>query len=129
MTPERKKKLVFVAKVVFSVTALGVIFYRVTGREGAGDLLARLSAISPAWLAAAVLMQLTAISCSITRWRQLLIGQGIHAPWRHLIGSFWICRFFGAFAPGGWTGEKGFRIYDIASQTGKAARAGATIGI
>ena len=40
-----------------------------------------------------------------------------------------IGRFFGAFTPGGWTGLRRYRIYDIATQTGKTARATATIGI
>ncbi|QQR89372.1 MAG: sulfatase-like hydrolase/transferase [Myxococcales bacterium] len=40
-----------------------------------------------------------------------------------------IARFWGAFTPGGFTGLGGWRIYDITKQTGKAARATATIGI
>jgi uncharacterized membrane protein YbhN (UPF0104 family) len=74
-------------------------------------------------------MQLCAIACSVYRWERLLVGQGIHAPRRHLVGSFMIGRFFGAFTPGGWTGLSGYRIYDIAKHTGKTARSAAAIGV
>src|ERR1700753_546197 len=40
-----------------------------------------------------------------------------------------IARFFGEFAPGGWTGLNGYRLFDIAKQTGKVARATASIAI
>ena len=62
------------------------------------------------------------------RWQRLLVGQGIRATWRHLIGTFMIGRFFGAVTPGG-LGLGGYRIYDIAKHTGKTARAVASIGI
>jgi hypothetical protein len=63
------------------------------------------------------------------RWQRLLVGQGIHAPWRFLGSSFMIARFWGAFTPGGFTGFGGWRIFDIADRTGKFARASAVIGV
>jgi uncharacterized membrane protein YbhN (UPF0104 family) len=92
-------------------------------------MLSRLREMSWPWLLAAAAMQLSAIAASILRWDRLLVGQGIHAPKRHLTGSFMIGRFFGAFTPGGWTGLNGYRLYDIAVQTGKTARSTAAIGI
>ncbi|MDB4988465.1 MAG: Choline-sulfatase, partial [Myxococcaceae bacterium] len=52
----------------------------------------------------------------------------IRAPWKHLLGTFMIGRFFGAVTPGG-LGLSGYRIYDISRHTGKTVRAVASIGI
>lgn len=129
MQAPTKRKLVFAAKLAFSLGMLVVIYSKVVGRDGAEDLFARLADLSWGWVAAAVLMQLTAIGFSTVRWQRLLVGQGIHAPWRFLIGSIMIARFWGAFTPGGFTGFGGWRIYDVAKHTGKTARATATIGV
>jgi glycosyltransferase 2 family protein len=124
-----RKRLVFLAKLVFSVAVAGLIYGKVLSREGGAELWSHLADLSWGWIVAAVVMQLSAIACSILRWERLLIGQGLHAPRRHLVGSFMIGRFFGAFTPGGWTGLGGYRIYDIAKHTGKTARAAASIGV
>ncbi len=124
-----RKRIVFLLKLVFSVAIAAFIYGKVVSREGASELWAQLSNLSWGWLVAAVAMQLTAIACSVLRWNKLLVGQGIHAPLRHLAGSFMIGRFFGEFAPGGWTGLNGYRLYDIAKHTGKVARSTASIGI
>jgi arylsulfatase A-like enzyme/uncharacterized membrane protein YbhN (UPF0104 family) len=116
-------------KLAFSVGMLVFIFRKVLQREGAEDLLGRLSELDWGWVVAAVLMQLTAIGFSTVRWQRLLVGQEIFAPWRFLAGSIMIARFWGAFTPGGFTGFGGWRIYDVAKHTGKAARATATIGV
>jgi arylsulfatase A-like enzyme/uncharacterized membrane protein YbhN (UPF0104 family) len=119
----------FVLKLVFSVGMLAFIFRKVLRRDGAEDLLARLSDLQWGWVAAAVLMQLIAIGFSTVRWQRLLVGQGIFAKWGFLGGSIMIARFWGAFTPGGFTGFGGWRIYDVAKHTGKTARATATIGV
>ncbi|HMI90786.1 MAG TPA: lysylphosphatidylglycerol synthase transmembrane domain-containing protein, partial [Polyangiales bacterium] len=124
-----RKRLVFLAKLVFSVVVAGLIYGKVLSREGGAELWGHLADLSWGWIGAAVLMQLFAITCSVYRWERLLVGQGVHAPWRHLIGTFMIGRFFGAFTPGGWTGLNGYRIYDIAKHTDKTARAAAAIGV
>jgi arylsulfatase A-like enzyme/uncharacterized membrane protein YbhN (UPF0104 family) len=116
-------------KLAFSVGMLVFIFRKVLQREGAEDLLGRLSELDWGWVVAAVIMQLTAIGFSTVRWQRLLVGQEIFAPWRFLAGSIMIARFWGAFTPGGFTGFGGWRIYDVAKHTGKAARATATIGV
>jgi arylsulfatase A-like enzyme/uncharacterized membrane protein YbhN (UPF0104 family) len=123
-----RKRLIFLIKLLVSCAIVAIIYAKVVGREGSGELQARLSQLSWPWLLAAAGMQLCAILCSVYRWDRLLVGQGVHAPHRHLLGSFMIGRFFGAFTPGGWTGLNGYRLYDIAVQTGKTARSAAAIG-
>ncbi|HKP57598.1 MAG TPA: sulfatase-like hydrolase/transferase [Polyangiales bacterium] len=124
-----KQRIIFLLKLAISLGIVIALYSKVIARQGAADLWHHLSNISFGWVLFGLVMQLCAISCSVIRWQRLLIGQGIHAPLRHLIGSFMIGRFFGEFAPGGWTGLNGYRIYDIAKHTGKVARATASIGI
>lgn len=124
-----RKRLLFIAKLLVSLGLFTALYWNVIARQGAGELRARLASVSIGWLAVGFAAQLAAVGCSVLRWQRLLIGQGIHAPLRHLLGSFMIGRFFGEFAPGGWTGLNGYRIYDIATRTGKLARASACIGV
>jgi arylsulfatase A-like enzyme/uncharacterized membrane protein YbhN (UPF0104 family) len=124
-----RKRLIFLAKLVFSVAVAGLIYGKVLSREGGGELWGHIADLEWGWVVAAGVMQLLAIACSLIRWERLLVGQGLHVPMRHLFGSFMIGRFFGAFTPGGWTGLGGYRIYDIAKHTGKTARSAATIGV
>lgn len=119
----------FILKLVFSFGMLAFISRKVLRRDGAEDLLGRLSDLHWGWVVAAVLMQLIAIGFSTVRWQRLLVGQGIFAKWGFLGGSIMIARFWGAFTPGGFTGFGGWRIYDVAKHSGKAARATATIGV
>lgn len=123
-----RKVAMLLLKVAFSLGALWLIFSKVVGRDGAADLWTRLKDLQWHWVAAAIAMQLVAIGFSTVRWQRLLVGQGIHAPWRFLGGSVMIARFWGAFTPGGFTGFGGWRIFDVAQHTGKTARAAATIG-
>ena len=124
-----RKRILFLLKLVFSVAIAAFIYGKVVSRDGAAELWLQLSNLSWGWLCAAFAMQLAAVACSVLRWNKLLVGQGIKAPLRHLAGSFMIGRFFGEFAPGGWTGLNGYRLYDIAKHTGKVARSTASIGI
>ncbi len=116
-----KKPLVVAAKVLFSVVMLVWVFRKVTAKDGAGELWARLEDLHWGWWLAAVAMQLIAIVFATGRWRILLRGQGIEAPWRFLGGSFLIGRFFGAFTPGG-LGLDGWKLYDVGTRTRKFAR-------
>ncbi|MCB9661668.1 MAG: sulfatase-like hydrolase/transferase [Sandaracinaceae bacterium] len=126
----RAKKLTLLAlKLAFTGAMLYVIFGKVLARDGAEDLSARLANLDWRWVVAAVCMQLTAIGFATVRWQRLLVGQGIHAPWRFLGSSIMIARFWGAFTPGGFTGFGGWRIFDIAERTDKTARAAAVIGV
>jgi arylsulfatase A-like enzyme/uncharacterized membrane protein YbhN (UPF0104 family) len=129
MNQTAKRLTWFVLKLAVSASIMVWIFRKVVQRQEAHELARRVSELSWPWIAVAVAMQLGAITCSITRWDRLLVGQGIDAPIRHLIGSFFVGRFLGAFTPGGWTGLNGYRIYDIAKHTGKTARSATAIGI
>ncbi|MDH5674355.1 MAG: sulfatase-like hydrolase/transferase [Myxococcales bacterium] len=123
-----QKRLIFLLKLAVSVGIITIVYGKVMTRDGAAGLGARLSQMSWGWIAASAAMQLCAIAAAVTRWNVLLRGQGVRAPLRHLVGSFMIGRFFGAFTPGG-LGLQGYKLYDIATQTGKTARATATVGI
>jgi uncharacterized protein (TIRG00374 family) len=119
----------FWLKVLGSCAILALIYHKIVQREGSAELLSHLSELEVGWLLGCAFMQFCAICTSVLRWNLLLVGQGIHAPLRHLVRAFMIGRFFGAPSPGGWSGLNGYRIYDIASRTGKTARAAAAIGI
>lgn len=125
----KKKWILLAVKLLFAAAMYWVIFGKIVGREGFGDVRDRLADLSWAWVAAAVAMQLIAIFFSTVRWQRLLVGQGIRASWRFLFGSIMIARYWGAFTPGGFTGFGGWRIYDVAKHTKKTARATATIGV
>jgi arylsulfatase A-like enzyme/uncharacterized membrane protein YbhN (UPF0104 family) len=127
--PNSKKKLVMLLlKVGFSAAMLYYVFAKIMGRDGADEFVARLGDLSVGWWLLAATMQLVAIAFAVVRWRLLLKGQGIVAPWRWLVGSFFIGRFWGAFTPGG-LGLDGWRLYDTATRTKKVARATAVTGV
>lgn len=109
-------------KIAVSAVGLYLVYGQALGRDGFDELTAHLATIRWEWFGLAALMQLTAIGFSITRWRLLLGGQGIHARWSFLVPSFFIGRFWGAFTPGG-LGLDGWRLYDVATQSKKPARA------
>lgn len=123
-----RKQVINLVKLAFTLAAIVFVYGKVIGRDGGEGLAERLADLSPGWILAAACMQLGAIGCAVVRWNLLLKGQGITAPWRHLFGSFMVGRFFGAFTPGG-IGLQGYRLYDIATHSGKPARATASIGI
>ncbi len=123
-----KKQLWFALKCLVSAGIIYLIFQKIWQRQDADKLVEHLRDLRWGWVVASALSLLTAITCGITRWNRLLAGQGIHAPIRHLVGTFMIGRFFGAVTPGG-LGLGGYRVYDIAKFTGKTARSVASVGI
>ena len=123
-----RKRLIFLFKLAMSAGIIAWVYGDFMNRDGAGELGTLLGEMSWGWIAAAAAMQLGAIAAAVTRWNLLLRGQGVRAPVRHLAGSFMIGRFFGAFTPGG-LGLQGYKLYDIATQTGKTARSTACVGI
>ncbi|HEX5661731.1 MAG TPA: sulfatase-like hydrolase/transferase [Polyangiales bacterium] len=123
-----KKQLWFALKCLVSAGIIYLIFQKIWQRQDADKLVGHLRDLRWGWVVASALSLLTAITCGITRWNRLLAGQGIHAPVRHLVGTFMIGRFFGAVTPGG-LGLGGYRVYDIAKHTGKTARSVASVGI
>ncbi len=124
-----RRRVLFLIKVTFSLLMLAWIVRKLSQRDGFADLGSHLATLSWPWFVGAIAMQLVAIAWSIARWRLLLGGQGIRAPWSFLANSFMIGRFWGAFTPGGFTGLGGWRIYDIAKHSGQTARATAVVGI
>ncbi len=128
MASALKKRLWFLVRLTISAGIIFLIFRKILQRQDADTLFSHLAELRAPWVAASALSLGTAISCSLVRWQRLLVGQGIHAPWKHLFGTFMIGRFFGAVTPGG-LGLAGYRIYDIVRFTGKNARAVASIGI
>jgi arylsulfatase A-like enzyme/uncharacterized membrane protein YbhN (UPF0104 family) len=128
MASALKKRLWFLLKLAVSAGIIYLIFRKIWQRQDANTLLDHLSELRVGWVVASALALCTAITCSLVRWQRLLVGQGIHAPWKHLFTTFMIGRFFGAVTPGG-LGLAGYRIYDIVKYTGKNARAVASIGI
>lgn len=123
-----RRRVLLLLKVLVSVVMLAEIYRRVLGREGATDVLGHLDRLDWRWFGLAVSMQLLAIGCGIVRWRRLLGGQGIRAPWSFLASSWMIGRFWGAVTPGG-LGLDGWRLYETARHTHKAARATALAGV
>lgn len=126
--PTRRRMVVTLIKLALSVAILAEIYRRVLVRDGAEEVLGHLGRLHWGWFALAVLMQLTAIVCGVVRWRLLLRGQAIRAPWHFLATSWMIGRFWGAVTPGG-LGLDGWRLYETSKYTGKVARATALAGV
>ena len=93
-----RKQLILLSKLAVSIGIVAAIYIKIVRREGSAELLSHLNRLSWGWVVAAGVMQLCAITASVYRWDKLLVGQGIHAPKRHLLGSFMIGRFFGRAA-------------------------------
>jgi uncharacterized protein (TIRG00374 family) len=129
MDAKRKKLVVTLVKLLVAAGIFGYLGWKVSHADNIDALSARLANLSWAWVAVAAVIQAVAIGCSIVRWQVLLGGQGIRAPLPHLVAAFMSGRFLSAISPGGWTGLDAYRIYDIASRTGKNARSVATVGI
>jgi arylsulfatase A-like enzyme/uncharacterized membrane protein YbhN (UPF0104 family) len=125
--PSGRKRLWLALKVGVSIAGLAYVWSRFLGRDGAGEILGSLGNLDPLWFLAAIAMQCTAIFFAVRRWRLLLEGQGIHAPYGFLVPSFMIGRFWGALTPGG-LGLDGWKLFDVTAQTGKLSRATALLG-
>ena len=123
-----RKPVVIGAKVLISAAVLFEIYRRTLRRDGADEILGHLERLDWGWYAAAVAMQVIAIGFGVVRWRRLLGGQGIHAPWSFLATSWMIGRFWGAVTPGG-LGLDGWRLYETAKYTNKVARPTALAGV
>jgi len=127
MNPALKKRVLFLGKLLIAALILTWIFRKVFLGQDMGKLWTHLSELSWPLVSMCALCFGVAIAANVVRWRGLLKGQGIHAPWSYLASTFMIARFFGA--AGGAFGLSGFRLYDLATRTGKTARAAATIGV
>jgi glycosyltransferase 2 family protein len=123
-----KRRWMPLLKLGLSLGILFEIYRRMIARDGADEALARLGDLQVSWFALAVVMQLCAIGCGIVRWRKLLRGQSIDAPWAFLSSAWMIGRFWGAVTPGG-LGLDASRYYETIKHTGKVARATALLGV
>lgn len=128
--PEKRGRRAVVLLVKLALTiVIGTLIARlVLERDNMDDLAAHLREIRIPWVVGAALAQVFAVLAATVRWRLLLAGQGVKAGHGHLFGSLLIGRFFGAVTPGG-IGLQGFMIFDIASRTGKVARATVAVAI
>jgi uncharacterized protein (TIRG00374 family) len=127
MAPAVKKWLAFALKLSLAAAIMYFIFSSILHKQDADQLWAHLSDLSWPIVALCPLGYFAAIGANVLRWDILLSGQGIKAPRSYLASTFMIARFFAAV--GGLIGLSGFRFYDITKRTGKAARAGASIGV
>jgi arylsulfatase A-like enzyme/uncharacterized membrane protein YbhN (UPF0104 family) len=120
-TSSKKKMIVAAIKIALSAVAIYYVYGGLVGRDGMDELRDRLANLGWGWFAAAMVMQAIAIGFAIVRWKIMLGAQGIDAPFKFLVPSFMIGRFWGAFTPGG-LGLDGWKLYDVATQTKKPAR-------
>ncbi len=127
--PGARRWIVFGAKAIVSVGILAGIVRLIANQQGAAGLGDALGQTAWLWVLGALFVHLIGVGLNVVRYREVLRGQGIHASWRFLLGSFLIGRFFGALSPAGFTGLAGWRIYEVGTQTGKFARATAAIGV
>ena len=94
------------------------------------DLLDELRGLSvgrfTVFILCAFVVKASGMFASVLRWDLLLKGQHIRAPLGHLIGSFLVGRFFGAFLPS-TVGLDVYRTYDIAYHSKRVAKSVAVI--
>lgn len=116
-------------KIFVSLAILAGIARSIASQQGLSSFGDAIANLGWGWVAAAFGIHLVGVALNVVRYREVLRGQGIHAPWRFLLGSFLIGRFFGALSPAGFTGLAGWRIYEVGTHTKKFARATAAITI
>jgi len=80
------------------------------------------------FVALAAATKFVGILCSMYRWQLLLEGQGIRFPFGHIFGTFLIGRFLGTFLPS-TVGLDGYKLYDAARFSGRAAAATAATAV
>jgi uncharacterized protein (TIRG00374 family) len=94
------------------------------------DLLDELRGLSvgrfTVFILCAFVVKASGMFAAVLRWDLLLKGQNIRAPLGHLIGSFLVGRFFGAFLPS-TVGLDVYRTYDIAYHSRLVAKSVAVI--
>ncbi len=127
MHPALKKQLWFLGKLALAAAIIALIFRKIFQGHDSNQLWAHLAGLSYPLVSLCAVAFGVSIAANVVRWRGLLRGQGILAPWSYLASTFMIARFFSA--AGGLIGLSGFRLYDVAARTGKTARAAASIGV
>ncbi len=124
-----RRWVLFGIKLFVSVAILAGIARSIASQQGLASFGDAILHLGWGWVAAALGVHLVGVALNVVRYREVLRGQGIHASWRFLVGSFLVGRFFGALSPAGFTGLAGWRIYEVGTHSGKFARATAAITI
>jgi arylsulfatase A-like enzyme/uncharacterized membrane protein YbhN (UPF0104 family) len=124
----RRWVLLGIKLLVSAVILIGIV-RSIASQQGLSSIGDAIASLGWGWVAAALGVHLAGVALNVVRYREVLRGQGIHASWRFLAGSFLVGRFFGALSPAGFTGLAGWRIYEVGTHTRKFARATAAITI
>ncbi len=80
------------------------------------------------WLTFALVVKLAGMLAGVVRWRLLLQGQGLHMPFWHMVGTWFVGRTIGIFLPG-TIGLDGYRLYDSSRYTGEVIKSATVIAI
>ncbi len=109
-------------KIVVSVGLLVYVLYHVGWRETWQTI----RAASPAYLVAALALDLLAIPVRAYRWQALLEAIGVRVGLARLTGLYFVGTFFSDFLPTGVGGDV-VRAYELAEQTQNSAAAVGTV--
>lgn len=121
-----KRRWLPVVKVTVSLGLLAWVVHAATSRDGVGALAERVRGLNPAWLLAAVGLQLLAVLAGVYRWRALLAAQELPLPLPWLVRTFLVGRFVGSFTPS-TTGLDLYRTVEVARRTGERGRSAGVI--
>jgi glycosyltransferase 2 family protein len=102
---KRRAPLYSLVKVAVTLSLLVLLFTTV----GTEAILEGFSDVIWIWVLARLLLYPASLFLQVVRWRILLYGQGVSAPWGLLCQRYWMARFFDNFLPGQIGGD-GFRI-------------------
>lgn len=96
------------------------------GIVGAGSLLRGLTAVSPAAIAAAVLLTAVATGAAVWRWRTVARELGLPVPWRAALAAYYRSQFVNSVLPGGVIGDL-HRAYRHGAPRGELALAARSV--
>ncbi|NRB56889.1 MAG: flippase-like domain-containing protein [Salinicola sp.] len=88
-------------RLAVTLALLGVLAWKLD----TGQLLERLMALSPAWVAAAVLLGIPQVAISAWRWRMTAHRIGIALRWPVAIREYYLATFLNQVLPGGGLGD------------------------
>lgn len=111
--PQRRRSLIWFAKIVVSLSLLVVLFSKVD----AAAIWVRARQASPIWLAVALTAYLAVLLVSAWRWGVLLGGCGVRVPLSRLVSSYLVATFFNNFLPSNIGGDV-VRVADTARPAG-----------
>src|SRR5688500_5746222 len=124
--PAPRRRWLFVLKAVVSIALLAWVIHTALSRDGIEVLAARLGALDPVWILAAIALQLASVGAGVIRWRALLRAQQIELPLGWLARTYLAGRFVGAFTPS-TAGLDVYRAVAVARRTGEKVKSASTI--